>query len=95
MKLLRLITIALGLTAFLPGASLRVHAQQDPQYSQYMFNPLAYNPAYAGSQGSLSGTLLLRRQWMGIDGGPATGVISAHTPSGTGLGSTSPTTAWA
>jgi type IX secretion system PorP/SprF family membrane protein len=82
MKKIRLITIALGLLAGLAGGMQETHAQQDPQYSQYMFNPLAYNPAYAGSQGALSGTLLLRRQWMGIEGAPATGVISVHTPSG-------------
>lgn len=59
-----------------------LQAQQDPQYSQYMFNPLAYNPAYAGSQGALRGTVLLRRQWMGITDGPATATIAVHSPSG-------------
>ncbi|MEM7035739.1 MAG: PorP/SprF family type IX secretion system membrane protein, partial [Bacteroidota bacterium] len=56
-------------------------AQQDPQYSQYMFNQLAYNPAYAGSRGALSGTVVLRRQWLGITNGPATASMSVHTPS--------------
>lgn len=57
-------------------------AQQDAQYSQYMFNPLAYNPAYTGSRDALSATVLLRRQWMGFAGGPATGLISIHAPIG-------------
>ena len=55
--------------------------QQDPQYSQYMFNGLAYNPAYAGSRDALSGTLLLRKQWVQLDGAPSTGSFSLHGPS--------------
>lgn len=55
--------------------------QQDPQYSQYMFNSLAYNPAYAGSRDALSGTFLLRKQWVQLDGAPFTGSVSLHGPS--------------
>lgn len=55
-------------------------AQQDAQYSQYMFNPLAYNPAYTGSRDALSGTMILRQQWLGFDGAPATGNINLHSP---------------
>lgn len=61
---------------------LEVSAQQETQYSQYMFNQLAYNPAYAGSRDALSATMIVRRQWLGFDGGPATGTFNIHTPSG-------------
>ncbi|MCB0802656.1 MAG: type IX secretion system membrane protein PorP/SprF [Flavobacteriales bacterium] len=52
-------------------------AQQDPQFTQNMFNRLAVNPAYAGSNGSICGTLLTREQWMGFEGNPRTTVFSA------------------
>jgi len=51
-------------------------AQQDAMYSQYMFNMMGVNPAYAGSRGVLSATALYRRQWVGIDGAPETSTIS-------------------
>lgn len=56
-------------------------AQQDPLYSQYMFNGLVLNPAYAGSRESASLTLIARRQWTGLDGAPSTGSLSFHSPS--------------
>lgn len=55
-------------------------AQQDPMYSQYMFNTLAINPAYAGSRNVLSVTGLVRSQWIGIDGAPRTQTVSFDTP---------------
>lgn len=55
-------------------------AQQDPQYSQYMFNTLAINPAYAGSRDVLSVTLLHRKQWLNVDGAPMSTTISADMP---------------
>ncbi len=55
-------------------------AQQRMMFTQYMFNGLAINPAYAGSQESLDLTLLAREQWIGIDGAPSTQTFSAHTP---------------
>lgn len=57
-----------------------VFGQQDPMYSQYMFNMLAVNPAYAGSREVLSLTALGRRQWVGIDGAPTTYTFSADMP---------------
>lgn len=60
------------------GASL--FAQQDPQYSQYMFNQLSINPAYAGSKEGLSTAVFLRNQWTGIDGAPKTETITIHGP---------------
>lgn len=54
-------------------------AQQDAIYSQYMFNPFMVNPAYAGSRDALSGVLLFRQQWVGIDGAPQTQTFSLHS----------------
>ncbi len=53
-------------------------AQQDPQYSQYMFNQLVINPAYVGTKDALSTVLDLRKQWVAMPGSPATGTISMH-----------------
>jgi len=57
-----------------------VFSQQDEQSSTYMFNPLQFNPAYAGSRGALTTTAVIRAQWLGIDGAPRTQFISLHTP---------------
>lgn len=57
-----------------------LQAQQDPMYSQYMFNGLAINPAYAGSKDYLTAMLLHRSQWVDIDGAPVTNTFSLHTP---------------
>ncbi|MFN6943852.1 MAG: type IX secretion system membrane protein PorP/SprF [Cytophagaceae bacterium] len=56
------------------------NGQQQPLFSQYMFNGLVLNPAYAGSQESLSLIALTRKQWAGFDGSPSTMTLSAHTP---------------
>ena len=55
-------------------------AQQDAQYTQYMYNTMAVNPAYAGSRGVLSINALHRSQWVGLDGAPTTQTINFHTP---------------
>lgn len=57
-----------------------VHAQYGPVYSQYMFNGLAINPAYAGSREALSISALHRSQWSGFEGAPVTSTLSANTP---------------
>ncbi|MDO6493093.1 MAG: type IX secretion system membrane protein PorP/SprF [Cellulophaga sp.] len=57
-----------------------VSAQQDAQYTQYMFNTLAVNPAYAGSRGQLSIAALYRSQWVGLDGAPKTQTLNLHSP---------------
>ena len=57
-----------------------VYAQQEAQASMYMFNPLQFNPAYAGSRGALNATLVNRAQWVGVSGAPVTQFISVHTP---------------
>ena len=55
-------------------------AQQDAQSSMYFFNPLQFNPAYAGSRGSLNITGLTRAQWAGWEGAPRTQFLSIHAP---------------
>jgi type IX secretion system PorP/SprF family membrane protein len=57
-----------------------VHAQQEVQYSQYMFNMMAVNPAYAGSRDVLSMTGLYRQQWVNIDGAPTTQSFTIDLP---------------
>lgn len=56
------------------------YGQQVATYSQYMFNGLAINPAYAGSHDALSATVLTRFQNVGLKGAPNTQTFSAHTP---------------
>lgn len=58
------------------------NAQQDSQYTQYMYNTVNVNPAYAGSRESLTLFLLHRSQWVGLEGAPVTNNISGHTPIG-------------
>ncbi|MFQ5447977.1 MAG: PorP/SprF family type IX secretion system membrane protein, partial [Saprospiraceae bacterium] len=55
-------------------------AQQAPQYSLYMFNKYAFNPAYAGMDNSLSITGVYRNQWVGLEGSPETQNLNAHMP---------------
>jgi type IX secretion system PorP/SprF family membrane protein len=62
--------------------TLSSNAQQDPQYSQYMYNTQVVNPAYAGSRDVLSFGLLYRTQWVGLDGAPKTGTFTVNSPIG-------------
>lgn len=55
-------------------------AQQDPQFTQYMFNLLALNPAYAGSADRVSLKALTRHQWVGFEGAPTTQTLTIHSP---------------
>lgn len=57
------------------GFSCVGHAQQEVQFSQYMFNRLAVNPGYAGSSGSMCGSIMYRGQWLGLR-------LDAPTPGG-------------
>lgn len=57
-----------------------VLAQQDAQYTQYMFNTMSVNPAYAGSRGQLSITGLYRSQWVGLEGAPKTQTLNIQSP---------------
>lgn len=57
-----------------------ITAQQNPEYTQYMYNTMTVNPGYAGSTGSLEALLLHRSQWVGIDGAPTTQSFTIHSP---------------
>ena len=63
-----------------------VQAQQDPHYTQYMYNMSVINPAYAGSKENLSGGFLYRKQWVEIEDAPTTGTFFAHSPVGKNVG---------
>ncbi len=71
----------LALATFLIGLVACMQAQQDPMYSQYMFNHQVLNPAYAGSWGYFTSNVIYRKQWVGLNGAPETGSFSFHTPS--------------
>lgn len=65
---------------FLMAFCLSLKAQQDAQYTQYMYNTLSVNPAYAGSRGVFSINALHRSQWVGLDGAPTTQTLNFNTP---------------
>lgn len=68
------------------SASLDVMAQQDPHYTQYMYNMNVINPAYAGSKESFSLGSLYRKQWVNMEGAPTTFTLSGHAPAGKNVG---------
>jgi len=75
MKLSKFIGIAI-----ITLSTSTVFAQQLPQFTQYMFNTISINPAYAGSRETFSAVGLHRSQWVGLEGGPETQTLSVHTP---------------
>lgn len=84
-------------------SSQQLNAQQDAQFTQFMFNKLVLNPAYAGSNNSACLTAIHRQQWVGLEGAPVTSALSFDTPlsnNRVGLGLTllhdkiGPTTSW-
>ncbi len=66
--------------------TLESQAQQDPHYTQYMYNMNVMNPAYAGSKENLAIGLLYRQQWVSIDGAPKSATLSMHSPVGKKVG---------
>lgn len=76
-KLLFISTVSLGLALCISLGSM---AQQDPLFTQYMFNTLSINPAYAGSADMLSATAIYRKQWVNFDGAPTTQTVTLHSP---------------
>ncbi|MGV7108164.1 PorP/SprF family type IX secretion system membrane protein [Flavobacterium sp. U410] len=68
------------------GISGEVFAQQDPHYTQYMYNMSVMNPAYAGSKENLSMGLLYRKQWVEIEDAPTTATFFGHSPVGKNVG---------
>src|SRR6187551_1370991 len=71
------IALAMVALALLPRLA---RAQQDPQFTQYMFNLLSINPAYAGSAERVSLKALSRHQGVGFEGAPTTQTITMHSP---------------
>ncbi|HTA81812.1 MAG TPA: type IX secretion system membrane protein PorP/SprF [Bacteroidia bacterium] len=69
----KIITTLIGMLA-----AVGAFAQQDASFSQYFFNPLYINPAYAGSRGIFSGTMVYRTQWVGMEGAPVTESVGMH-----------------
>lgn len=65
---------------FITLLGIDISAQQDPQYTQYMYNTMSVNPGYAGQREVLSATALYRTQWVGIDGAPKTLTFGIHSP---------------
>lgn len=78
----RIIKWPVTILLFLMLLSFDGYAQQDPQYTQYMYNMDIVNPAYAGSRGTLSINMLARTQWVGIDGAPKTVTLGVNAPVG-------------
>lgn len=67
------VKIAFAVAGFTGVAS----AQQDPQFTQFMYNKLIYNPGYAGTTGAICGVLQYRKQWVGFTGAPTTFALAA------------------
>lgn len=85
--MIRNIRLLISMLVFCFGITMQ--AQQDAQYTQYMYNTVSVNPGYAGSRGHLSIAGLYRNQWLGLDGAPETQTLNIHTPigyRGVGLG---------
>lgn len=60
--------------------AFKSHGQQQFMITQYMYNGLALNPAYAGIHDGVSASFLTRHQWVGIEGAPSTQLVSIHAP---------------
>ncbi len=82
-KLFSIISIKkllIGLILLLGISQIDLKAQQEPLYTQYMFNTVSVNPAYAGTRNAMNILLLSRIQWAGLDGAPRTYNLTMHTP---------------
>lgn len=77
--------LLIGLVTAFCGVGIS-HAQQDPQYTQYMYNQNIINPAYAGTNDLLTVTSLYRQQWSGVNGAPETFTLSGSSPIGNNVG---------
>jgi len=76
-RILQAVILFMGIITF---------AQQDPHYTQYMYNMSVMNPAYAGSKENLSMGLLYRKQWIEIEDAPTTATFFGHLPVGKNIG---------
>jgi type IX secretion system PorP/SprF family membrane protein len=61
-------------------AAARLQAQQEHHYTQFMYNKLLLNPAYAGARGVPAITAIYRNQWLGFEGSPQSALVSFHSP---------------
>ncbi|MCT4604067.1 MAG: type IX secretion system membrane protein PorP/SprF [Marinifilum sp.] len=68
------------LIGFLLFPLLKLRAQEDIRFSNYSYNRLFYNPAYAGSNRFMEAVLAYRNQWVGVEGSPETAILSVQTP---------------
>jgi type IX secretion system PorP/SprF family membrane protein len=66
--------------AFLFIIDFELIAQQQQMYTQFMFNKLSFNPAYAGNETYMTGTLIYRDQWHGFPGAPQAQLLSLNLP---------------
>lgn len=76
------IFVCISMAVLTLGTIQSAFAQQDSQFTQYMYNTTMINPAYAGSRGVMSIFGNYRTQWVGLDGAPKTASLSVHTPLG-------------
>ncbi|NQX81641.1 MAG: type IX secretion system membrane protein PorP/SprF [Flavobacteriaceae bacterium] len=69
-------------------SNMNIVAQQEAQYTQYMYNTMIVNPAYTGTNGHTRINAIYRNQWVGLEGAPETQTFSISSPLGknTGLG---------
>src|SRR5688572_2690665 len=75
---MRAMRVHILLLIVIGSGHVNVFAQQGPQFTQFMFNNLAINPAYAGADEHPSITLVGRDQWSRIENAPSTQSLSAH-----------------
>ncbi|RMA58851.1 PorP/SprF family type IX secretion system membrane protein [Ulvibacter antarcticus] len=69
-----------GILIVLMLITLKSYSQQNPQYTQYIFNTMSINPGYTGSLGTLDAVATYRDQWMGMEGAPVTQNLALHSP---------------
>ncbi|MEZ5014798.1 MAG: type IX secretion system membrane protein PorP/SprF [Chitinophagales bacterium] len=62
------------------SGTLYSYGQQDPQFTQYMFNPAFFNPAAVGTEPNWVSTANIRNQWVNLPGAPISQVVTSHLP---------------
>lgn len=75
----KIIAVTMVMLLCVTGTS-KLQAQQDAEYSMYMFNGLYLNPAYAGAKEAPTLMAIYRHQWSGLEGAPRSFNVSAHSP---------------
>ncbi len=65
---------------FIAASWLQVHAQQEPQFTHFMFDRLSVNPGFTGTPDAICATLIGRQQWSGFNGAPSTALLNVHGP---------------